>query len=615
MREKISLITRTALILAFGGLLLISGNAFAAGGPCPTSTSYLDVATNSLVTLASLGVTSCYYVAANGSDTNSGTSETSPWLHAPYMPNCSGNCATLQKAMNGTAAAGLGFIFRGGDTWHLGNSGALPYTGGSWNFSVSPYPGGTATNPIYVGVDQSWYAGSAWARPILTGDNPLCNASTLSSTCIQDTTHTYEQFYVTSCPYQASSSNVFIGLNGLQYYDIDNFELTGMCESTPGQPSGPNTYVSAAGVLGAITVTNVYIHGWSHVQFAGANATSACTGSAVCFDLFAFGIEQNNAHTNVPADFLQYDVVDGSDSDPVGGGLTDSSGFYSVSDSVFRYTSQCLASSLHIFHDNLYEYFFENGHSDLLWQHDWNGTDAIYNNIFSHLETSGGTNGTGVWPGPDVGATVYFFNNLMYDEGSLNCLYCIGSPESSTISIGPQVLFNNTFENTKSSATGCTCTAGASCPVSFVNNHYIGDTASIWEAGCTQIVNNVTNLVMKHSTAASAGYTASELYAYSPTSASSPTAVAGTNEGTQNSAYCSALSTAASSDPILSDAASACLSDTRYSCTYNSTNHTVTCPARTTISRPASSAWGIGAYQVGNSATPQPPTNVQATPH
>lgn len=38
----------------------------------------------------------CFYVAANGSDSNAGTSESVPWLHAPHMAGCTGiaNSAT-----------------------------------------------------------------------------------------------------------------------------------------------------------------------------------------------------------------------------------------------------------------------------------------------------------------------------------------------------------------------------------------------------------------------------------------------------------------------------------------------------------------------------------------
>ena len=128
-----------------------AGSAFAAGGTCPAGPVH---GADGNATLSSLGVTTCYYIAANGSDSNSGTTESSPWLHAPQMPNCSANCATVQ---NGTLQPGTGLIFRGGDTWHISNSSASPYVGGTWGFNS----GGTLNNPIYIGVDQNWFSGSA----------------------------------------------------------------------------------------------------------------------------------------------------------------------------------------------------------------------------------------------------------------------------------------------------------------------------------------------------------------------------------------------------------------------------------------------------------------------
>src|SRR4029077_14620960 len=61
-----------------------------------------------------------YYIAANGSDSNNGTSKTTPWLHAPGMANCTGTCAST------TPQPGDSFIFRGGDIWHMQNSTATP---------------------------------------------------------------------------------------------------------------------------------------------------------------------------------------------------------------------------------------------------------------------------------------------------------------------------------------------------------------------------------------------------------------------------------------------------------------------------------------------------------
>ena len=102
---------RHIIILKLCVLSLISISAFAAGGACPAN---LPVTGNN-----------CYFIAATGADTNSGTSEAAPWLHAPGMPNCSKNCAAVNPS------SGQGFIFRGGDTWHFGNSSASPYTGGA----------------------------------------------------------------------------------------------------------------------------------------------------------------------------------------------------------------------------------------------------------------------------------------------------------------------------------------------------------------------------------------------------------------------------------------------------------------------------------------------------
>ena len=144
--------------------MLCAPLAFASGGPCPSGANYVNWQSPLIpTTLASLGVTSCYYVAANGSDSNDGASEASghPWLHAPGMPAATGNPAALNPT------GGVGIIFRGGDTWHFGNSGASPYTGGTWSWSWN----GVSGAPNYIGVDPTWYSGGSWVRPLLTWDN------------------------------------------------------------------------------------------------------------------------------------------------------------------------------------------------------------------------------------------------------------------------------------------------------------------------------------------------------------------------------------------------------------------------------------------------------------
>src|ERR1700691_2636020 len=91
--------------------LLFAGRAFASGGSCPTSPNYLQASTNTRVTLATLGIATCYFISpATGVDTNNGTSEATPWEHMPYEAGCSNVCAGV------TPTGGEGFILRGGET-------------------------------------------------------------------------------------------------------------------------------------------------------------------------------------------------------------------------------------------------------------------------------------------------------------------------------------------------------------------------------------------------------------------------------------------------------------------------------------------------------------------
>jgi len=595
---------RTVFLMAF---LLIAGKAYAAGGACPSGSNYTNPAnpTGPNVSLASLGITNCYYVAASGSDANSGTSEASPWLHSPGMQQCQGNCASV------SIAPGMGFIFRGGDTWHFGNSSASPYAGVVSNCSANGTlagglclgsHNGTSANPIYYGVDQAWFVGGSWTRPILTADNPLCNANTANGTTCISTTDFYRQpsYYVTSCPYQLGNSNILADLSFSKYQIFDNFEMTGLCQNHTGQPGGDDTYVRYGAAQAPLYFTNLYIHGASHLKFAAFNGSPGCAG-AVCINISAFEGSVNNGNVG---ETIVYNVVDFADSDPAGEELCQS-GFYNVAYNAFRYTTQCLPNPLHVFHDNLYEHFFENGHSNLIESLDKSGTNAVYNNVFRHIEnvlSSGG--GVGLWLGPKTGTTDYIFNNVMFDVGPLEYIN-IGGVAITTVQ-GDYVFFNNTFQSNVSQPI-LRCHGQTQGTTVEVNNHYIDDQSYI--LGPCSALTATNALLMSNATAASKGYAASETYAYSPMSSTSPTVVAGTNAA---SSFCSALSTASTLDPYLRDAAWACANDTRYACTYNTSNHTVTCPTRAPAPRPTGVAWNIGAYQFGLGSSINPPSNLAA---
>lgn len=484
-----------------------------------------------------------FYISSSGSDTNNGTSKSTPWLHAPAMPACASNCLAH------TTVAGDQFIFRGGDTWHFGNSAAAPYTGGTWNWNTEPYPNGTSNNPIYIGVDLTWFSGGSWSRPILTGDNP---------------TQAGLNTYVASCPYQITGIDI-LSLGNRQYYTIDNFEMTGMCQVGTTQEY---VYINYGSGLG-LQFLNLYIHGWTRT-----NDT---------INIFAF--RGGAAGNGPPSDTLTNVVIDGSDSDPRAAGACYCD-WWNVSNSYFTNTSQAIVRFPHVFHDNVQEYWYDEGHGNLLESvGDASGTNAFYNNIWRYLSQDG-TSQVGVWLLPPPGTTDYIFNNLGYKSGPIQYM----NLGNSGTNVGNYVLFNNTFQTDfTQNIFNCNYMQGGT--ITDSNNHFIGD-MSQYSSPC----NNKTSdhaILMSNAAATAAGYTASETYAYSPPASNSSTVGAGTNR----QSYCTALSTAASSDPTLSDAAAACQFDFKYACTYNSTSHTVTCPARTAVARPSSAAWDVGSYE------------------
>lgn len=533
----------TRLALTLSGLLLMSVNAFAG----------------------------TYYIAGSGSDTNNGTSKSTPWLHAPGMPKCTGTCASH------TPVAGDQFIFRGGDTWHFGSS-MSPSTGGTWQWQWL----GSAGNPIYIGVDQTWYSGGSWIRPILNADNALSVSP------------------VASCSYQIGSSNILVDMMGTSYVTLDNFELTGLCQNDTGAPFAHDIYLRESGASNNL-YEHLYIHGWTALSFAG------CSGSSGhCFNLFAFlgSFSDGDRHFQ--------DVIDGSDSNPSSLGVIYAGG-YDVSQSVFRYVSQIVISRLHLWHDNLLEHWYEPGdgqaHGNLLESSgESSNNNAIYNNVFQHICSDSGAcplGIVGIWPQPDVGRTDYIFNNVCSDCQGLGSNYIdIGQNSGAQ---GTLVIFNNTFDipsPATSSVLNCTATA----TFTAANNHYILEGSSPYGANCIAGT-FVTELAMNHVTATAHGYTPSETFAYSPTSISNPTVGNGTNK----QSFCTTISGAG----LGGDAATACQSDTRYACTYNSSTHTVSCPTRAVVPRGASGAWDVGTYTYASSggSGPTAPTGLTATVH
>jgi len=559
----------------------------------------------------------CYFIAANGADTNRGTDESHPWLHAPGMPNCAGSCAAL-NAGNG----GVGLIFRGGDTWHFGNSGASPYTGGTWdlygwfsnayntNISNCVYEG-VQTGCIYVGVDTTWYSGNSWSRPILTEDNPTSTS------------------FAANCTYQLANSGTFGTKNMVNmpaYLIFDNFEMTGKCASDSSISSGSsNTYLSGWATSGNYSAaiafaTNVYIHGWTATNTAGTGSES----HPITVMGGGGGAKQVFDHI----------VIDGSDSDPEVAAWGTFPFFTHMRDSMVRYINQGVGQGCHDIHDNVFEHFYYtelDGHINAFeCNADASGStpNVFYNNIFRHFDPSFG-NGELIWFCPNS-TPEYWFNNLIYDTVSSSegqSWNVVGPPiYSGCTNTGGQYMFNNTLVD----QTSIPCYLPSNNNtygqyLTTLNNHLINtpwDGSGSQSGHCSGGPGSPTNVSMSDSTATTQGYTtgssgtvASNTCANdsttpcSPPAASNSTVGAGTNEQT----YCTTLASYSGETAIGTDAANACKYGTTDGCSYATSSHTMVCPAQTAVVRPPSGAWDSGAYEYNSQdPPPDPPTDLTA---
>src|SRR5204863_177532 len=90
-----------------------------------------------------------------------------------------------------------------------------------WSFVWS----GASGNPIYLGVDQTWFGGASWTRPVLNMDNPLSTARP------------------SSCRYDDSSITT-LDLHSNANITADNLEFTGKCWAGGAAPTGPEYFYS-----------------------------------------------------------------------------------------------------------------------------------------------------------------------------------------------------------------------------------------------------------------------------------------------------------------------------------------------------------------------------------
>jgi hypothetical protein len=444
------------------------------------------------------------------------------------------------------------------------------YGGDTWGASdlgVEWQWGGTSSSPIYVGVDRTWYnsglCGASWCRPIFNAGHAA-------------TTQGSDMFI-----------NVYTNAN---WTIFDNIEFTGQ------DGNGAYIYETAPN----IEIKNMYMHGWA----TGSNNSGGCVQGKGAVDGSSF-------HDS---------VCDGID--------TNRNFFQGVYQSMplvynlyIRYVVSGLLGNFNIVHDVTVENPVISccgDHANSIFNFGpYSGNIIImYNNVVRHTTACSGC--VNMWFDGNTGANSslvsYGFNNVLYDLNPSNIFITGGHPPGPW---GTFNIFNNTIECGNDSSLVSPCfgngETGNTMTVNSSNNHAIttsgGQGCSINGGSCSSVT---TDLVQSLATADVQLYTSSETYAFSPTSGSGSTVGAGTNK----QSICTTIS------GINAAAGTACLKDTTYGCSYDTGNHTVSCPSQTAVARPVTGAWDIGVYQYGQTGTPNgqtgspnPPTNVTATVH
>lgn len=511
-----------------------------------------------MITFVGLGnasaATTHYISKSVGSDSNNGTSKSTPWAHIPGMAGATSNAASY------TPVAGDQFILYGGDTWGSADLGGV-------NLTYS----GSSGSPIYIGVDQTWYTGSSWTRPIWNCQTTNCGDNS------------------------ATFSNV-VWLAG-NYLTLDNIEITGY------QCDDGGSIVATYG--SNVIVENMYIHGWSRTGTCGQPGTNNPFAITMAWSNFTNEGQGNEDLNN---------VIDGSDSpnlDFMGGILHGNI----VRGNVVRYVYDGMNGLFSIIDGNLVEYNYvslSGDHCNMIYPQNTfpagalgANTIQISNNVVRHAGCSGGTT-IFVLSNCQSGCnntakTAYLFNNVLYDnEVNSDKGFSIGGPGSN----GTFYYYNNTVVTLSgycmqngSAGTGTAyysnlhCITSSSGPCNFVNGTCTSGGGNLLQSAAQASVNISTHF--DH-------YTASGTYAYTPVASTNSTVGAGTNYTSTGSFTCSTFP--------------AMCSDSTYT-TYNTTNHTAV--SRTANSRPSSGAWDIGGYQYNNggNAPPNPPTGLTIVVH
>lgn len=484
----------------------------------------------------------------NGSNSNSGTSKASPWKTHPYMQT-SASCTGSGAAPSYTHLAGDQFIFKGGVTWPVAC------------FQMSIPTGGTSAASDYYGVDQTWFTGASFARPLFDMGQAV-------------PTGTHVIVATAAFPGYTTFDNLEIANQRL------NLNTCSSCDDA-------YNFAAPAGSIPGVLIENGYIHDWvSNSNVAGfASNTPWPYSAGAIYD----------GHDRITVDHMTIEdsggwVFNGA-TKVTGGysgacqncGTVSNSTFHDVGAACFTVAS-CHDNEFYNVQQASYDLCPCRPHSQIIEDDEPSGTSMggwlrAYNNL--------------IHDSPGVGVSIYVpYNSYVYNNVLWNThQYILLTTVAGDSSAKAGYIYNNTVDCSSGGSCLARDTKGATLGTVYATNNIFitNGTATCFSGACsTTTLVQSNNHVMSTSEASTYGFTKATKYA--PTSSDSHVTSAGAN-----------LSNACSGD--LADLCQ----DAEGAAWYGGSYQT----------RPLdSTAWTIGAYVFGGqsqSSKPNPPTDLIAT--
>jgi hypothetical protein len=496
-----------------------------------------------------------YIDYASGSNSNPGT-KASPWKTHPYMQTSSA-CTGSGSAPSYSHQAGDQFIFKGGVSWPAAC------------FQMTITAGGTASAVDYYGVDQTWFVGSSWTRPLF------------------DFAHQFPG----SGNHAIATSGAGQNSAGLSYITIDNFEIANMNTHLSSTDVAVSAVILMGGMFAATqgsvgtTLENSYIHDWFTTENICTNGQTGnnCTPTMGYGTVWGVALV-DNVELNGDNGYLYYQnaqqsapLVNGCEgcgelrNSKVHGGFAGCSSCKSVHDNEFYNIQQSGPAGLMGIHTHI---VYEDNQSV-------QDTVAVFNNAI-HDSLAG------------LIISVYYqsaiYNNVIWNQGNNVGIQLESLPSDNSSMTG--YVFHNTIdlsnETVLNSCYGWASGYPAGKGTLYLKNNICipnGTGTGGYSVATQEVSNNIDN--MSTSEAAKYGFTPANKY--NPTSSDPNVARKGVN-------LMSSLSSSLTSilAPLQNDTAGAPWFGRAYK---------------------QRSTWDLGAFVVGNqsaSSKPNPPSGLAA---